>query len=344
MPAPTTLPPARSGAGRLDAARRPWLVACVAAETIGMTAASAAAVVADRLAPGPALAVVVGGGLVEGAALAWFQGRVLAAVLPALSRVRYGVATVTVAGLGWAAASVPSVLAGDGADRTPPPAAVLVTAAGLGILLGLVLGGAQAVALRGAVPRPGRWLAASAVGWAPAMAVVFAGATTPDATWPAGAVVVTGAVTGAAAGTVLGLVTGWFLPSLDGPSAVARVVLHRLASPRAHRLRRALVGLELAGRRTGRTLRLPVQYAAAGDALAVVPGHAERKTWWRNVAPTPTPVRVLRDGAWTPARARRLAPGDPGYAGARAAYERRWRRAALPADQVVVLLEPAAAR
>jgi deazaflavin-dependent oxidoreductase (nitroreductase family) len=169
------------------------------------------------------------------------------------------------------------------------------------------------------------------------MAVIFAGATLPDSSWSATEVLLTGVLTGVVAGATLGLVSGWFLPSLDGPAPSARLVLHLLGRHHPTRLRRALVGLEVIGRRSGRPVRLPVQFAVAPGGLAVVPGQAVRKTWWRNIV-GPTPVRVLRDGVWTGAEARLLRPTDDRYAGVRRAYERRWPSARLPRDQPVVLV------
>ena len=81
---------------------------------------------------------------------------------------------------------------------------------------------AQAAALSGAVRHPWRWVWANAVGWPGAMAVIVVGATAPSSTWPTSAILVLGAVTGAVAGGLLGVITGWFLPSLDGPGPQSR--------------------------------------------------------------------------------------------------------------------------
>ena len=132
-----------------------WVVACTVAETVGMTAAAAAARAADALDVRPvALAVVVAGGLVEGTALGLAQSGVLAARLPALRRGAFTWATVLVAGLGWAAASAPAVLWGDDSGAAPPLLVVLLGAAGIGLVMGPVLGGAQALALPGGGPGP----------------------------------------------------------------------------------------------------------------------------------------------------------------------------------------------
>ena len=184
-----------------------------------MTAAALAARTASPLTGGVvgsslALAIVVLGGLVEGAALGVVQAVLLGRVFPRLRRRRYVVATVLVAGLGWAAASAPGVLAGDSGGAPPSLLVVLPGAAALGVVMGALLGAAQAWSLRGAASHPWRWVTASAVAWPPAMAVVFLGATAPDASWPLQAVLGIAMLTGAAAGTVLGVVTRAFLPSL----------------------------------------------------------------------------------------------------------------------------------
>jgi hypothetical protein len=141
----------------------------------------------------------------------------LRAWLPERARRRWVVVTVLVAGLGWAAASAPGVLA-TGGGREPPVTLMLGGAAALGASMGAVLGVAPALVLRGHVRRPRRWVAASALAWAPTMVVIFLGATTPSAGWPVAALVGLGAVTGLAAGAVLGAVSGGFLPSLHRPT------------------------------------------------------------------------------------------------------------------------------
>ena len=149
-----------------------------------MTAAALAARGADQLIGGVvgsslALIIIVLGGLVEGTALGVVQAVLLRRVFPRLRRRRYIVVTVLVAGLGWAAASAPGVLAGDSGGAPPSLLLVLPGAAALGALMGVLLGAAQAWSLRGAVARPWRWITANAVAWAPAMTIVFLGATAP---------------------------------------------------------------------------------------------------------------------------------------------------------------------
>ncbi len=321
-----------------------WVLACTLAETVGMTAAAVASRVARDVTrdspPAAGLAVVVAGGLVEGLALGLAQPTALRGALDRGRRRQWLVGTVVVAGLGWAAASAPSALMPqDSSSAGPPLVVVLPGAAALGVAMGAALGWVQARALRGRVPHPRRWVSTSALAWAPTMAVVFAGASTPSADWSTGQVAVTGALTGAAAGAVLGLVGGLLMPSLLGPSTPDRVVLALLGSRLRPVLGGSVVGLRLVGTVSGRTIELPVQRADLGGSLVVVPGHAERKRWWRNLRGHPD-LSVLRDGVWLPARAHVLVPGDDGYPAARDAYTARWRRARLPADQPVVRLDP----
>jgi hypothetical protein len=202
----------------------PWVVACAAAEAVGMTAAAGAARYATSLtdrgvahATAWGLTAVVLGGLVEGTALGWLQARALGPVLGATGRRRWLLVTLLVAGLGWAAASAPAALAGADDGEQPPLLLVLLGAAALGAMMGAVLGAAQASALRNRVRHPWRWVTGSAAGWTVAMPVIFLGATGVGATWPWWLVVPVGTVTGLVAGSALGLVSGPFLDTLDGP-------------------------------------------------------------------------------------------------------------------------------
>ncbi|KRE93596.1 hypothetical protein ASG76_14220 [Nocardioides sp. Soil774] len=178
-----------------------------------MTAAATAARVGDGLdSRWAALGLVVAGGLVEGTALGLAQSSVLAARLPGLRRRAYVVATVLIAGVGWAAASAPGVLSTDDGGDEPARALMVLGGAAIGLVMGPVLGGAQALALRGAAAAPRRWVLANTLAWPPVMVVIFAGATAPDASWSTLLVALTGAVTGVVAGTVLGVLTAAWLP------------------------------------------------------------------------------------------------------------------------------------
>ncbi len=316
---------------------RRWVALCATAEAIGMTAAAAAAKAAQRVAGDDAsaravlagLAFVVAGGLVEGVALGTLQASGLRRMLPALNARRWVLVTVVVAGLGWAAASAPAALSGSGDGSQPPVLLMTAGALGLGAAMGALLGAAQATVLRGEVRHPWRWVGASAAAWPMAMAVIFLGASTPAADWPVLVVAGLGTVTGLFAGAVLGLVSGWFLPTLDGQPLHNLAVLHLLGSPAHAMLGRSLVALRVRGASTGRAFELPVQYAGDEGGLVVLPGHPETKRWWRNLD-EPAAVDVLLDGVWQTGAGRLLRPGDPAYRPAVDAYRERWPRVTVP--------------
>ena len=313
-----------------------WTALCAGAEALGLAASAGAAKASQLLVGEPAgartvavaLGLVVAGGLVEGVVLGLAQEAGLAGWLGSRRR-RWVWTTAAVAGLGWAAASLPSLLAPAGGPE-PRAGLVLAGAAGVGLVLGSVLGGVQAVVLRGRVPHPWRWVTASTLGWTVAKPVVFVGAGLPGPGWSVASVVGLGAGTGLAAGTVLGLLSGLVLPSLDGPSPSSRLVATVLTSPLHGLLDGKLVVLRLRGTLTGRTRTLPVAYAKIDDGLVLVPGHPERKRWWRNLR-RPSPVTVWTHGRWRPAEAQVLLPEDPEYAAAVAACRARWPR--LPVDR-----------
>jgi hypothetical protein len=311
------------------------------AETVGMTASATAARIGQKVSDSGsdrllALAVVVAGGLVEGVALGVLQARVLAVRWPAVSRARFTALTVAVAGLGWAAASAPGVLGGDDGGKSPALALILLGAVGIGVVMGPVLGAAQAVALRPVVAHPWRWVTANAAAWPAAMAVIFLGASTAGAGWSTPAVAAYGAVTGVLAGAVLGLVSGAWLESLDGQPVVNRVVLE-LIDRRLLGADRGLVGLAIRSRRRG-VLKFPVQYATYGTSLVVVPARHERKRWWRHLGEDSAAVAVLDGSGWHPAHARLLPEGTAENSAALAAYRHRWPRFVPDPDQPVVVL------
>ncbi len=202
---------------------RRWLLACVLAETFGMAVSAGASRGAVSVGAVAGFLLVLAGGLAEGTALGLLQASALRPL--GIRRTSWVVATVLVAGLGWAAASAPATLSGADSGSTPPLGLVLLGAASLGLVMGSVLGAAQAVILRHHVRHPWRWCAANACGWAVAMPVVFLGATTAGSTWPWPALIAYGALTGALAGAGLGAVTGVWQPSLDGLPVRHRTVL-----------------------------------------------------------------------------------------------------------------------
>jgi hypothetical protein len=317
-----------------------WIAACAAAEAIGMSA-SAAAARAPELLPGGGtvavgLAFVVLGGLIEGIALGTLQSAVLRRWLPAMNRMWWILATVLVAGLGWAAASAPSQLAPPDDSAAPPLPLILIGAVALGAVMGVALGAAQAGGLRTVVRHPWAWIRISAIAWAPTMAIIFAGATTPGTDWSLPSVVLFGAATGAVAGAVLGLITGMLTPWLSGHSVTNRLVARILGSPARGLLASSLVLLRVRGRISGVEFELPVQFARTAGGIVIVPGRPERKQWWRNLV-KPSAITVLIDGTWRLAVARLVVADDPEHATALADYRHRWSKITVPADTPLVL-------
>jgi hypothetical protein len=334
-----------------------WTALCAVAEGIGMTAAATAAKTSQALIGEPvnnrevllALSIAVVGGLVEGVALGGFQAAGLGRLLPDLNRPRWVLVTTAVAGVGWAGASAAAGGSGQDDGATPSLLLILGMSAVLGVVMGALLGTVQATVLRSQVRHPWRWVRANMIAWAPAMAVIFFGASLPGGSWPAWAVIPLATLTGLVAGSILGLVSGWFLPDLDSGSAHNRIIVSLLGA-RAHRLLdRPLVALRVRGVVSGETFEFPVQYAADDNAVVILPGRPETKLWWRNLQ-EPASVEVLVDGRWQPGYGILLLPDDSGYDDAIQTYRQRWPRTRIAAETPVVqvrftaLLIPAAAR
>jgi retinol dehydrogenase-12 len=150
-------------------------------------------------------------GAIEGAALGYFQWRMLRLRLPRLRRGEWVGVTVALAMAGWAVGMARPVF---GPASTSPPGAgpgpgmVLLLAAGAGAAAGALFGAAQWLVLRRHCPRAGRWIGVNVAGWAAAMAAIFLGASLPAADWPAWAIGTTGAAGGLAGGLLLGAITG----------------------------------------------------------------------------------------------------------------------------------------
>jgi hypothetical protein len=68
-----------------------------------------------------------------------------------------------------------------------------------------------------------------------------------------------------------------------------------LLGPLGRRLGRRLAVLRYSGRRTGQIHELVVQYARHNNQVWIMPAHAERKRWWRNML-DPQPVDVWLAG------------------------------------------------
>jgi hypothetical protein len=336
-----------------DLQLRRWVSLLALAEAVGMTAAAAAARLGQAIVPNPAgagpvslaIGLATAGGVVEGAAVGVATAALLQPRAGDLPVRRWIAITTVVAAIGWAAGTVPSALAGTGAESAnsqPGRWVVLSGALGLGVLLGAFLGWTQATVLRHRVSFPFRWVGASALAWAPAMAIIFLGATTPAVTWPVVAVLGVAALTGVFAGAVLGLVLGWSAPSLSGTSVLGRLLLTVLRSRwQRYLVPRGVIGLKVRGNRTGTWHTFPVMAAWDAQALIVLPGRPDRKHWWRNLI-RPSRVEFWRSAGWEPAEAWVLGAADPAYLDSFAAYRRRYPRIAVPHGAPLVRIVPLA--
>lgn len=117
-------------------------------------------------------------GLVEGACLGLAQWLVLRRIFPRLPLRHWVLFTAVGAALAW----VIGMGAGTHAPALAPPAVVLVAIImAAGLVLGALLGAAQALALRRHIGGVGPWIFASALGWMIGLLFAFIGvAMTPE--------------------------------------------------------------------------------------------------------------------------------------------------------------------
>jgi len=120
-------------------------------------------------------------------------------------------------------------------------------------------------------------------------------------------------------------------------AAVNRIVLAVLHTPLRFLLDPGICELSYTGKRTGKTIRLPVIYAQDDGTVAVLVGDAGHKTWWRNFSlPRPVDVRIkaaTHHGTAVLARA-----GSDEFAWGLSLYTRRFRDMSFePGDRLVVI-------
>jgi len=320
------------------------VLACLAAELTGMSAAAVAGRFGDRLFGdgGTAghwlvLVVVVVGCLLQGLALGVLQARALTLRHFGLPQHRMVRVALVGTGIGWSVSVFPTLLAGH-VDNGPPVGGVVLAAVGIGLLGGTLLGTTQALLVRDVLTHhPWRWVATSTVTWPTAMILLFLGASVLDAGRPLVVVGGLALVMAVLAAVVLGILSGAWMGTIGGQPIANKVSLAMLEGHHFG-IDQRMVGLGVTGRRTGRVWQFPVQYAEHGDALVVVPVHPERKSWWRNLTGAETSIAVLDHQGWRLGTARVLFPGDNGHSAAESAYRKRWSRVELAGRQPVVVV------
>lgn len=124
------------------------------------------------------LALACAAGAVEGACLGAAQGLVLRRVWPGLRVGAWARATMVGGALAWA---LGMTAGGHGPGTMPPLWVIGLVMIASGLVLGGILGAAQAVVVRRHARGAGRWIAANAVGWMIGLMFAYAGiALTPE--------------------------------------------------------------------------------------------------------------------------------------------------------------------
>lgn len=171
-----------------------WVLANAGAELVGLggsalamlgfvTLSSRAETVGTILLQ--ALLAILLGTFLEGVVVGLAQWLVLRGPLPRMPWREWVIATVVGAAIAWLFGMIPSTIIAISQLLAPPtvpepvtgPAqsSMLLAAAGLGFLLGPVLGFGQYLSLGRYVRKAGWWILANAVAWAAGMTIVFAG-------------------------------------------------------------------------------------------------------------------------------------------------------------------------
>lgn len=206
-----------------------WVGANAMAEMVGLGATFAIdfliiAQFAGQGIPGSIISIllVTASGAIEGSVVGLLQWLVLRRPFPEVKRRAWIMATIVGAMVAWFFGSLPSTLIDMGAQQSgtgaeePSAAVVLLLAAGMGLVLGVVLAFPQWRVLRRVVMKAWWWIPANAIAWALGMAIIFAAmdlafnqaTTVGSAGVIAGALLLAGAVVGAVHGLALVRLTG----------------------------------------------------------------------------------------------------------------------------------------
>jgi hypothetical protein len=204
-----------------------WILANAVSETVGLggtllIGAFLLVQAEPTLGAIPAAALgVLAGAVIEGSVVGTAQWLVLRSPLQRMKWRTWVLATALGACIAWTLGMIPSTFLFSGPETgTAGPGGmsdlvIYALAAGMGLVLGSILGVPQWLALRRHVPKAGWWILANAAAWLLGMVVVFMGTSFIPAdgiTWPVALVLLLFVVAaGAVVGAVHGLMLIWLL-------------------------------------------------------------------------------------------------------------------------------------
>ncbi len=199
-----------------------WILANSLGELLGLGSTFVAGVVLfGGLAESPGIAAILlsaaamtATGALEGFIVGAAQWSVLRDAFPGIGRRSWIVATIVGAVVAWFFGSTTMAFAGlsqssaSAAPEEPPQGIILLMAAGMGLVAGLILSAAQWRVLRRLARKAGWWLPANAMAWFAGMPLIFGGVDLAQrAVSPVGAILVMGAAI-AFAGAMVGAIHG----------------------------------------------------------------------------------------------------------------------------------------
>lgn len=207
-------------AGRPAPVMRAWLWRLGLSEMLGIAAAAAVALAFMAAFGVPTTAAMtvafllcmVAAGALEGALLGALPGAMLQRIFPSFPVGRFTLATVAVAMLGWLVGMMPSTLVSEAADASaavePGLLDVVAVSAIGGAAGGALIGFAQWLVMKSHVPRAGRWIIATSLGWALALPLDMLAGMLPSETDGWVGILGTALVFGLGAGLAVALPTG----------------------------------------------------------------------------------------------------------------------------------------
>lgn len=193
--------------------RKSWILSCAIGEAAGIAVVASTYAALDRGMLSVAVAWVLAAGAWEGLCLGTAQAMQLRTL--EISPSRWIGLTITGALAGYGLSLLGGAGQGGNGGAEPGLVLVMLAGAGLGLAMGALMGALQWLAAR-EVMAAKRWILANMAGWAVAMAIILAAASSVSADWPLGWIALAGLISGGLAGAGLGLITAMALPAGAG--------------------------------------------------------------------------------------------------------------------------------